>query len=327
MIRYIGGRFFQAALIMFGVSIIVFFLVNLIPGNPYASMFSPDIPSEQIEAKLHEVGYYDPLPLKYLKWVGRLVRGDLGYSIFYRDKVSAIIYGRMLNTLLLTLSSLAISILIGITTGIYTGRNRHGLADNTVSVLTFIMLSVPSFFFGMLLIKILGGDLRLLPISGMITVTANYKGLDHVLDVIRHMIMPSFVLGLIYSATMLRYTRSSVINIINADFIRSARAHGLSEGHILFKHLLKNILIPIVTVLSLQIPDMLSGALLIETVFVWPGVGRLSYEAVQHRDYPLIMGILLLMALITLISNLIADITYALIDQRITLGAENVETR
>jgi peptide/nickel transport system permease protein len=308
---------------MLGVSVIVFFLVNNIPGNPYASMFSPDIPSDQVEAKLREVGFYDPLPLKYIKWMGRIVAGDFGYSIFYRDKVSSIIFNRMLNTLLLTLSSLAISILTGISAGIYTGRNRHGLADNSVSVLTFLLLSIPSFFFGMLLIKVLGADLRLLPISGKVTVAAGYRGLDHALDVARHMIMPSFVLGLLYSATMLRYTRSSVIGIVNADFIRSARAHGLSEGRILFKHLLKNILIPIVTVLSLQIPDMLSGALLIETVFVWPGVGRLSFEAVQHRDYPLIMGILLVMALITLISNLIADVAYALIDQRITLGTEN----
>ncbi|MDR1444479.1 MAG: ABC transporter permease [Treponema sp.] len=326
MIRYIGERLFQLVLIMFGVSVIVFFLVNRIPGNPYASMFSPDIPSDQVEAKLREVGYYDPLPLKYVKWVSRIAVGDFGYSIFYRDKVSSIIFNRMLNTLLLTVSSLVISMAVGISAGIYTGRKPRSLADNSISVLTFLLLSIPSFFFGMLMIKFLGADLRLLPISGMITVSANYRGLDHALDVIRHMIMPSFILGLLYSATMLRYTRSSVIGIINADFIRSARAHGLTERVILFKHLLKNILIPIVTVLSLQIPDMLSGALLIETVFVWPGVGRLSFEAVQHRDYPLIMGILLVMALITLISNLIADVAYALIDQRITLGAENVRT-
>jgi peptide/nickel transport system permease protein len=312
---------------MFGVSIIVFFLVNRIPGNPYASMFPPDIPSDQVEAKLREVGYYDPLPLKYVKWISRIAVGDFGYSIFYRDKVSSIVFNRMRNTLLLTVSSLVISMLVGISAGIYTGRRRRGLADNSVSVLTFLLLSIPSFFFGMLMIKVLGADLRLLPISGMVSVSANYQGLNHVLDVIHHMILPSFILGLLYSATMLRYTRSSVIAIVNADFIRSARAHGLSEGVILFRHLLKNILIPIVTVLSLQIPDMLSGALLIETVFVWPGVGRLSFEAVQHRDYPLIMGILLVMALITLISNLIADVTYALIDQRITLGAEHAGAR
>jgi peptide/nickel transport system permease protein len=312
---------------MFGVSIIVFFLVNRIPGNPYASMFPPDIPSDQVEAKLWELGYYDPLPLKYVKWVSRIAVGDFGYSIFYRDKVSSIVFNRMRNTLLLTVSSLAVSMIVGISAGIYTGRRRRGLADNSVSVLTFLLLSIPSFFFGMLMIKVLGADLRLLPISGMVSVSANYQGLDHVLDVFRHMIMPSFILGLLYSAAMLRYTRSSVIAIVNADFIRSARAHGLSEGVILFRHLLKNILIPIVTVLSLQIPDMLSGALLIETVFVWPGVGRLSFEAVQHRDYPLIMGILLVMALITLVSNLIADLAYALIDQRITLGAEYAGAR
>jgi peptide/nickel transport system permease protein len=312
---------------MLGVSVIVFFLINRIPGNPYASMFSPDIASDQVEAKLHEVGFYDPLPYKYLKWLGRIGLGDLGYSIFYRDKVSSIIFSRLGNTLLLTSASLAISMLVGISAGVYTGRRRGGLVDNTVSFVTFLILSIPSFFLGMLLIKVLGADLRLLPVSGMVTVSAGYRGLAHALDVIRHMIMPSLILGLLYSATMLRYTRSSLLGIINADFIRSARAHGLTEGVILFRHLLKNMLIPIVTVLSLQIPDMLSGALLIETVFVWPGLGRLSFEAVQHRDYPLIMGILLMMALITLISNLIADVAYALIDQRVTVGAEHAGQR
>jgi peptide/nickel transport system permease protein len=174
----------------------------------------------------------------------------------------------------------------------------------------------------MLLIKVFGADRRIFPVSGKVTVYANYTGIAHIVDVARHLVLPTVVLGLANAAMMLRYTRTSVASILTADYIRSARAHGISERRVLFKHTLKNILIPVVTVLSLQIPELLSGALLTETVFMWPGVGRLSFEAVGHRDYPLIMGILLTMAVITLAANLLADLCYAAIDPRITLGGE-----
>jgi peptide/nickel transport system permease protein len=299
--------------------VIVFTLVNLIPGNPYLSMLSPDIPTDQVEALLRRVGYYDPLPLKYVKWLGRVVQGDFGYSIFYRDKVMDVIASRMGNTLLLSISAIVVSTLVGISAGFSTAKHRRGFSDNTVLVLTFIVLSIPSFFFAMLLIRFFGADLRILPVSGMVNVAANYKGFARVLDIGRHMILPTIILGLGNAVMMLRYTRSSVIDVIHAEFIQVAKAHGLPERVITLKHTLKNVMIPIVTVLSLQIPGLLSGALLIETVFIWPGIGRLSFEAVRHRDYPLIMGILLVMAMITLISNFLADVSYAAIDPRISL--------
>jgi peptide/nickel transport system permease protein len=287
-------------------------------------MFPPEISGDQIEAMLRRVGYYDSLPIKYIKWISRILQGDFGYSIFYHEGVMGIIASRLGNTILLAVSALAISIVLGVSVGIFTAQRRGSLADNSVSVLTFVILSLPSFFFSMLLLKVLGADLRLLPISGKVTVYADYHGIAHALDVARHMVMPSIVLGLGYASSMLRYTRSSVTGILTADYIRSARAHGLHERTVIFKHTLKNVSIPIVTVLSLQIPDMLSGALLTETVFMWPGIGRLSFEAVRHRDYPLIMGILLIMAVITLGANFIADVAYALIDPRITLVKDRV---
>jgi peptide/nickel transport system permease protein len=307
-------------IILFGVSVIVFTLVNLIPGNPYYSMFPPDIPPEQIETMLHEVGYYAPLPVKYLKWLDRLSHGDFGYSIFYREPVMKIIASRLGNTALLAICAIFLSTIFGIFLGIFTARHRNGTADTTITFAVFFFLSVPTFFVGMLLIKIFAVDLRLLPINGMVTVQKHFQGMAHVVDVARHMIMPALILGLHNGVTMLRYTRSSVIDVLHTDFIRAARARGLPEPVVLYRHTLKNALIPIVTVLSLQIPALLSGALITETVFLWPGVGRLSYEAVNHRDYPLVMGILLLMALITLVSNFVADILYAVIDQRVVLG-------
>jgi peptide/nickel transport system permease protein len=281
-------------------------------------MFPPETPTEQIEAMLRDLGYYDPLAVKYFKWAGRAIQGDFGYSIFYKQPVMKVIASRLGNTVLLSLTAIVLSTILGISLGIFTARRRNGAVDAAASVTSFILLSMPVFFLGMLMIKIFAVNLRLFPISGMVTVHRNYRGLEKTMDVIHHMVLPALILGLYYAVTMFRYTRSSVFDVLRADYIRAARAHGIPERVVLYRHTLKNAMIPIVTVLSLQIPSLLSGALITETVFLWPGVGRLSYEAVNHRDYPLVMGILLIMACITLVSNLAADITYAAIDQRIT---------
>ncbi len=316
--KYIGKRLLQAVIILLGVSVIVFALVNFIPGNPYSGMYSPDIPTEEIEAKLDELGANDPIPIQYVKWLGRALTGDLGYSIWYKEPVISVILGRLGNTALLACSSILVSTLLGITVGIYSARHRKGLVDNVSTVMAFTALSIPSFFFGMILIKIFGVDLQILPISGMVTVgKESITGAARALDIARHMVLPTVVLGLMNAATMLRYTRSSMVDIQGMDFIRTARAKGLPERKVIYKHALKNALSQIITVLSLQIPGLLSGSLLTETVFLWPGVGRLNFEAVNHRDYPLIMGIVLILASFTLIANLIADISYAAIDPRV----------
>ena len=316
--KYIGKRLMQAVIILFGVSIIVFALVNFMPGDPYSGMYSPDIPPEQIEAKLEELGAYDPIPLQYIKWLGRALAGNLGYSIWYKEPVLDVILSRLGNTALLACAAILVSTIIGISVGIYSARHKNGLVDNVSSVLAFAALSIPSFFFGMILIKIFGVDLELLPISGMSTVTTQpVSAFEYAIDVLRHMILPTTVLGLMNAATMLRYTRSSMVDIQGMDYIRTARAKGMPERKVIYKHALKNALSQIITVLSLQIPGLLSGSLLTETVFLWPGVGRLNFEAVSHRDYPLIMGIVLILASFTLVANLLADISYAIIDPRV----------
>jgi peptide/nickel transport system permease protein len=323
---YFWRRTAQSLIILLGVSVIVFALVNLIPGNPYLSMFSPDIPTDQIEAKLRDVGYYDSLPVKYAKWLTRIIRGDAGYSIFYREPVMRVIGSRMGNTALLSAAAIIISTTLGIGMGIFSARKRGAFADVSISVTVFIVLSIPTFFFALILIKIFGANLRWLPVSGMHTVYRNYHGLDMAIDVARHMILPAAILGMYNAAAMLRYTRGSVIAILRSLYISAARARGIPERVIVYRHTLKNAMIPIITVLSLQIPSLLSGALITETVFLWPGIGRLSFEAVSNRDYPLVMGILLVMAVITLVSNFAADMCYALIDRRVTIentrGAE-----
>lgn len=315
--KYIVKRILQTIPIIIGISIIVFSLIYLQPGDPYANMLDPTVTQESREEMLRDIGYYDSLPVKYVKWVSRAARGDLGYSIGYKEPVLDVINSRMGNTLLLSLTSLFFSTLIAIPLGIKSATNRGGIVDYTSTILAFIGLSIPAFFFGMILIKILGVDLKLLPISGMVKTGENLTGISYAIDVIKHMVMPVIVLSMINIASIMRYTRSSMIEVINQDYIKTARAKGVKEKAVIYKHALKNALIPIITVVSLQIPFLFSGALLTETIFVWPGVGRLNYEAVLNRDYPLIMGIVMILALVTLLANLIADIVYALVDPRI----------
>jgi peptide/nickel transport system permease protein len=195
-------------------------------------------------------------------------------------------------------------------------RKKHWI-DYIATVFAFIGLSIPAFFFGMLLIKWFAVDLKLLPISGMVTPGASLQGWDAFWDVVRHMVMPTLVLALINTASLMRYTRSRMIEVIQMDFVRTARAKGVKRSQVILRHVLRNGLIPIITIISLQLPQLFSGALLTETVFIWPGIGRLNYEAVMNRDYPLIMGIVMIIALITLAANLIADLLYAWVDPRI----------
>jgi peptide/nickel transport system permease protein len=317
MFKYTVKRMLHTIPILLGISIIVFILINCQPGNPYSNMVDPSVTEEVKQQMLRQIGYYDPLPIKYFKWITRAVSGDLGYSIAYKEPVIEVIKSRVGNTVLLGTASLFLSILIAIPIGMVSSVKRYSIFDYVATVLAFIGLSIPAFFFGMLLIKIFSVDLKILPVSGMVTIGKNYIGINHVIDVFNHMILPAIVLALINTASFMRYTRSSMIDIMNQDYIRTARAKGVSSLGIVLKHAFKNALIPIITIISLELPTLFSGALLTETIFVWPGIGRLNYEAVTNRDYSLIMGLVMIFAIVALLSNLIADILYACVDPRI----------
>ena len=319
--RYIVKRLLQTIPILIGISIIIFALVNLQPRDPYAHMMDPNLSAEMREEMLQKIGYYDPLPVQYVRWLGRAVQGDLGYSIVYKSPVLKVIGSRIGNTFVLSVTAILLSMMIAIPIGIVTAIKRKQLIDYVATVIALMGLSIPAFFFGMLMIKWFAVDLKWLPISGMVTAGAHLEGMAYVKDVASHMILPTLVLALINTASLMRYTRSHMIEIIEQDFIRTARAKGISSYRVIYKHALKNCMIPIITIISLQIPTLLSGALLTETIFIWPGIGRLNYEAVMNRDYPLIMGIVMCIAILTLTANLIADILYALIDPRIKYEA------
>ncbi len=317
MTRYLIRRLAQSILILFCVTVIVFLFINLAPGDPYTQRLDPSVSAEVREEMLQRMGYYDPIHIKYLKWIRDVFQGDFGYSIKYKKPVWDVISERLPNTLLLGVGALILSTAIAIPAGKTSATKRNSFFDYTGTVLSFIGISIPAFFFGLLLIKGLSFDLKIFPISGMVTVGAGYQGWDFVKDVAWHLLLPTIVLALLQTATLMRYTRSSMLEVFDQDYIRTARAKGLSESVVVNKHAFKNALIPIITVLSMQIPSIFSGAVLTETIFVWPGIGRLSYTAILDRDYPLIMALLLMTTIIILLSNLIADLLYAVIDPRI----------
>ncbi|MBZ9624893.1 ABC transporter permease [Clostridium sp. FP2] len=317
MFKYIIRRLLIAIGVLFGVSIIIFALIHLQPGNPYSTMVDPRVSKEIMQEMLTKVGYYDPLPIKYIKWIARTLQGDLGYSIFYGAPVLDVINSRIWNTVLLSTFSLLLSMLVAIPCGVLSAIKKYSFFDYSCTIISFIGISIPAFFFGLLLIKWFAFDLKLLPVSGMKTIGESYGGLEKTIDILKHMILPGVVLAFLQMASFMKYTRASMLEVLNKEYMKTARGKGLSKNKTIWKHGFKNALIPIVTILCLQVPFLFSGALLTETIFVWPGIGRLNYEALLNRDYPLIMGILMIIAIIILLSNLLADVLYAIIDPRI----------
>ena len=317
MKKYIVKRVIQTLPVLIGISIIVFALVNLQPGDPFSTMMDPNLSLEMKEKMLERLGYNDPLPVQYFKWLMRAIQGDLGYSIAFKQPVISVLGNCIGNTVILSICSLILSVVIAIPCGVISATHQRTKIDYVVTVFAFMGLSIPAFFFGMLLIKIFSVDLGWLPISGMVTAGTSYTGWAQALDIGKHMILPMIVLGLMNTASLMRYTRSDMIEILKTDYIRTANAKGVKKKSIIYVHALKNELLPLITVVTMQIPSLLSGALLTETIFVWPGIGRLNYNAVMARDYPLIIGIVMMVAVISLLANLLADVLYAVVDKRV----------
>ncbi|WP_374833370.1 ABC transporter permease [Paenochrobactrum pullorum] len=320
MIVYILRRLLIAIPVIAGISIVVFVLVKLQPGDPFVGMISPETTPEEKQEMLLRAGYLDPVWQQYLRWATRAVTGDLGYSLQHGTSVTKLIGERLGNTSLLAGAALALTLVIALPLGLYVGLRRNSSVDVIASVLSFILVSIPAFFLAIVFIKLFAVNLRWLPTSGVITLGTNYTGMAHVIDVISHLILPASVLALTNIAILSRYLRSSISDILEQDFIRALFAKGLTRRSVITPHLLRNAAKPLITIVSLEIPALLSATLLTETIFSWPGIGRLSFEAVQGRDYPLLMGIVLFLALVTLLTNLLADVLYALIDPRVRLG-------
>lgn len=303
-------------LILLGICIFMFLLLQWAPGNPYMDMMKPGMTPEQTAQMLREKGYYDPLHLKLLKWLRDLVRLDLGYSIKYGRPCWDIIAEKLPNTLAITLPALLLALLFSVKIGIRSSF-RPGILDKTVDILSAVGISVPTFLLAIFLIKWLGFDLPLFPISGM--GGAQNDGGDF-LDKAYHAVLPISVLTLIQMSSLIRYVRAFMNSISDKDYIRSYEGFGLTRYQAYKKIGFRNILPRLITMAFMEVPNLISGALITETIFVWHGIGKLNYDAVFARDYPLILGIVFIISVAVLLANLIADILNYYLDRRLGLS-------
>lgn len=319
MLKYLRKRIGVYLVILFGVTIIIFGMMMFMPGDPYSYLYAdPDLTEEQIEKKRDEYGLNDPISIQYLRWLGRIAHGDLGQTSDGRD-VATIVVNAMKNTLLLTIPAFFLSTMIATIVGIYSAINADKIFDKMMTVLVFLEVSIPTFFLALFCVKIFCHDLKILPASGLHTLGISKGSTRYYLDSLKHMILPVGILTITQTSSMLRYTRSSMLKVLNQDYIRTARAKGLTKNQAVLKHGIHNALLPIITVFCMRLPGILSGALFTETVFVWPGIGMLNYNSIISRDYMVIIAIATILAVVILATNLLADILYAVADPRIRL--------
>ena len=320
MTKYIIKRLLLSIPVLFGITIITFAMIHLTPGGPTAlqSNMNAKISADSV-AKLRALYDLDkPLPVQYAKWLWRVVRLDFGESFNDNRPVVDKILERIPNTLLLNVLSLLVIFIIAVPVGVYSAVKQNGMFDKVSSIATFLGYSIPTFWLALLLMQFFGLYLGVLPISGMRSPDAErFPVYLQYFDRLWHLILPVFVSAFGGLASISRYTKSSMLEVIRQDYIRTARAKGLSENKVIFKHAFRNALLPIVTILGLSLPGLIGGGFIFETIFAWPGMGRLAYEASFSFDYTVIMGVVIFAAILTLLGNIIADITYALVDPRI----------
>ncbi len=326
MWKYLLKRIGISVVILVIVSIVIFVLIRMQPGNPFVGMVSADTDPDYIEKRMEELGYNAPLPEQYVKWLGRTLKLDLGYSLQYKLPVAELILGRMKNTLLLSGTAFVLSSFIAAAAGVYTAYKRKSIFDHVITLISFVMVSVPTFFSALLLIKILSFDLGLLPPSGIVTSGSSYVGLERIKDTLVHMVLPVGILTIVQSASMMRYIRASMSDIFTQDYMRMAKAKGMKAGRLIWVHGFRNAWTAVITLFAMQFPSLLSGAVLTETVFVWPGIGRLNYDAILSQDYPVIMGVTIFMAVIIVGMNLLADVLCAVANPRISVFRKEAGT-
>ncbi|HEX7004331.1 MAG TPA: ABC transporter permease [Trueperaceae bacterium] len=313
MPSFLIKRLAQAVLVIWLVSLITFTVVNLAPGGPsiLANMSFSEVERERIAA---DFGLDAPLHLRYLAWISSALRLDFGSSYQYSMPVGELIADRLPNTLLLGGAALLISVLVGIPLGVLSATRRYSVLDYLATTFSFFGLSIPAFWLGILLIMLFGVTLNWLPTGGL----SASRGFD-LLDRLTHLVLPASVLATVTLPNIVRYTRSSMLQVLGQDYVRTARAKGLVDRVVLYKHTLRNALFPVVTVIGLLVPQLLSGSVITEQVFAWPGMGRLAVQSALARDFPLVMGLSLVASILVVMTNLIVDMFYALLDPRVKL--------
>ena len=315
MKKYILKRLLKLIPVLILVSIFSFFIIQASPGDPIDNYVRPGMTEEQIEDIKEEYELDGSMAQQYFRWMSHIMRGDLGTSIHQNRRVVDIIAERLPATLMLMGTALAFSLMIAIPLGLWAGLRKNKRSDNIISLISYLGISIPPFWLAMIGIILFSLKLHLLPSGGMHTVNVNTAA-----DLLWHMILPAFVLSLNNMAIFTRYIRSNTISQLEEDYVQTAMAKGTGKRKILFRHVLKNCLLPIITLAGINIAGLVCGSFVVETIFSWPGIGRLAMDAVGNRDFPLIMGYTMFSCIILILGNLIADVLYAVADPRIRQG-------
>ena len=313
---FLLNRLSQSLVLLVIVSIIGFGVLNLIPGGPLAQYgLDPGMTQEDLARLKEQMGLNRPLWVQYFDWAGRLLRGDWGHSFRDGAPVLGVIGRHIVATLLLMGCSTIIAVAVGTWIGIRGATHRYSMFDYFATIGAMVALSIPTFWFGLVGIYVFSLKLGWLPAGSMYTI-----GDRSILDYLHHLILPSAVLALVHVAIWSRYMRTATLDAISQDFVKTARAKGVRERRILMKHVVGNALLPMITLAGVQLPSLLTGALVTETVFTWPGMGRLFLDSIGYSDYPVVMGLLMFSAILVIVCNLVADVVVALVDPRIRLA-------
>lgn len=323
MAAHLTRRLLLSVPLLVGISVVVFALLQATPGGPLASGgegAGTQLSPEQIERMRDAYGLDDPLPVQYLNWAGGMLTGDWGTSLRTGQPVLEVIADRLPTTLLLIGLAFVISLAIAIPVGIVAARRQHSAFDYVATGLSFAGFATPSFWFGLMLLFLFSFTLGWLPSSGLEDLRETHTGFDALWDRVRHLIMPVAVLALVTAASLTRYVRAAMLEVLDQDYVRTARGSGLPERTVVMRHAVKNAAIPVVTVAVLAIPELFLGTAITETIFSLPGIGRLFIESADQRDYPVLLGILMIASLLVVLANVVADVLYALLDPRISHG-------
>ena len=324
MLSYIGRRLLGAIPLLIGIATLIFFVLNLAPGDPAARFFNPNIPPEVVEQLRRNLGLDQPIHIRYVRWLTAFVQGDFGYSFAQSRPVSEVVGEVLPNTLVLAGTALVLVFLLGVSAGVLQAVRQHSWVDRTLSVLALFFYSMPSFWLGLMLMLLFSlkahewGLPISLPATGMTSVDYDFMSpAEKVGDRISHLILPAVTLTLVLAAGVARYTRGQMLEVIRQDYMRTARAKGLPARTVILKHGLRNSLIPVITLLGLYVPLLFSGTVFVETIFSWPGMGRVIVDAILQRDYPVVMATSFIFAAMVVVGNLVADVLYAVADPRI----------
>ncbi|MEY7851720.1 ABC transporter permease [Natrarchaeobius sp. A-rgal3] len=311
MLKYVIRRLLVMIPVLLGVTVLITLLINLSPGDPARAALGAQADAQAVENLRHEIGLDQPVYLRYVEWVAGVLQGDLGTSIVTGEPVNQMIMERLPATLELSIVAIAITFVIALPLGVLSAVRQYTWMDTGSMVFAIFWLSMPSFWLGLILILLFSVQLGITPISGR-------SGTIFSLEWLSYLALPAFAIGARRAGLLTRLTRSSMLEIINEEYIRTAKGKGIGGRAVIYTHAMKNAMIPIATLVGLQIPMILSGSVIIEYVFSWPGVGRLLVDSVTRRDYPVVQGIVLVYAVIVLFANLLVDIAYTQFDPRVT---------